>query len=660
MASLTVDPPFYLPIRRSAAELALLHGDLPESPMECAGLFALTMAIRSAHRWPVISRMLFDAQSLAISDKEHFVEGLASLVKRELSGYSLDSIERRLDALGLYLLPDSFSAIDPSTIYTDTVQISMRQFVEEEEIRIWRPKELEEDLDADLYDSEKEAKPPIIIRFSGSQEQHAVLRAIAVARDEPLYTDAHAGSGKSAVVRVLAENADSITTYLVESARNIDGSLPEVAARKVLTTADLAFRMFALAGLKRPFFARAKTNATDRCVRAGINGFTISPPSDAPWEGSEIFAPEQVLLACEAAISSFVWSEDATIGEKHFLRTAMARHWRLLAPKAEQLFKTMMTAGLAKATFSISIAHGMKWLELKGVPIPEDIGMILVDEAHDLSSPIARMLARHQRGALMLGDERQRIVKQRTRQKSRAEGRSAMRGMKTLAMSQSFRAGRGLESIVKPLELIGGSTEYATATFRGSPAIITRVRHYDTPHRTPRDGFRVFGNPFALFAEALHLKNQGARFAIRPASRNRLRNEVANILDLVQSKGMSTYARPGMHHSLSAFAASMSDLGLSDVCQLLTKGGYSIADLDQLFSLEVPWNEAVVTLCMLEDAKNVQSPRVIIEPSCFLESVAERFDIANAIYLAATRAQSELWIPGDGLDRVRTFANSAE
>ncbi|WP_204276739.1 hypothetical protein, partial [Klebsiella aerogenes] len=53
---------------------------------------------------------------------------------------------------------------------------------------------------------------------------------------------------------------------------------------------------------------------------------------------------------------------------------------------AEHVWRCMFDAELQRGTLlSLSPAHIGKWLALRGVTPPLDMGMLLVDEAHDLS-----------------------------------------------------------------------------------------------------------------------------------------------------------------------------------------------------------------------------------------------------------------------------------
>ena len=45
---------------------------------------------------------------------------------------------------------------------------------------------------------------------------------------------------------------------------------------------------------------------------------------------------------------------------------------------------------------------------------------------------------------------------------------------------------------------------------------------------------------------------------------------------------------------------------------------------------------------------------VTLAPCCFEQALAERqLHPARAVYQAITRARHELWLPGDGMDRLR-------
>ncbi len=64
----------------------------------------------------------------------------------------------------------------------------------------------------------------------------------------------------------------------------------------------------------------------------------------------------------------------------------------------------MFDAELQRGTLlSLSPAHIGKWLALRGVTPPLDMGMLLVDEAHDLSPSWKQLLAGHAPGVVSLG-----------------------------------------------------------------------------------------------------------------------------------------------------------------------------------------------------------------------------------------------------------------
>ena len=103
-----------------------------------------------------------------------------------------------------------------------------------------------------------------------------------------------------------------------------------------------------------------------------------------------------------------------------------------------------------------------------------------------------------------------------------------------------------------------------------------------------------------------------------------------------------------------ASAQQLQDAGYAALRQRI-EDGFSLAALDALLAASADTDNAALLLGLVEHAKNLEADVVALSPCCFDRSIEQHhYHPARAAYQAMTRARHELWLPGDGMDRLRS------
>ena len=638
----------FLPLRRRMLAQHLGRGTPPATPLEQAGLLAAQLCRLHAHPRAHLERLLHDACALFAADD-------GSAVAAQLSGKggegqpALEAWLAELAMHGVLLAPDEaverFVAASPNAYPGADFQAACQVTLAEHTIRYpatAAPEDEGEAVDPESDPDEEAPHATGAIERNGlfTSEQARVLRAIAANPDELIDLDAYAGTGKSHLVLALMDARPGRYTYIAPSRGQVEAFRPRLPAdsgTRLLTQIELANLMVQQAARSGrgngfvPTYRLSTIPAWEITRRIGLQGI-----------GQRV--PEQVLMTALEGINRWCASASPTLQAAHFDRSLP---WAMLdaAPyvaAAEHVWRCMFDAGVQKGgCLSLNTGHLGKWLELQGVAPPVGLGMLLVDEAHELSPAWKQVLARHAPGVVSLGDPHQRLVGRASRWSS----------SKVLEMSQSVRQGSQVDGLVNQslaLDDIGASSE----RFMGASDRATGVRRYATWSQVPQSGARLYGSLWRLLHEAHQLLAQGARVHVHPASLRLLQKEAQAPIDAWRSVRRGESSR-----RWEAFVEACEQRGQDDIPALFS-GGFDSTALEQLLAALVPVQEAGITLCLAQHAKNLQFDRVAMSACCFITGYETRqaHSPVRAAYLALTRGSQQLWLPGDAMEQLQLSA----
>ena len=642
-AALSPHTTHFLPLQRRTLAQHVGRGTSPATPLEQAGLLAARLCRTQVHPGAQLERLLHDACALFAADD-------GSAAAAQLSGTggegqpALDAWLADLALHGVLLGPDEvverFVAASPGAYPGADFQAACQVTLAEHTIRF--PATVAPDDEDEQADPEARPAATPAIERNGlyTSEQARVLRAIAANPDELIDLEAYAGTGKTHLVLALMDARPGRYTYIAPSRGQVEAfrpRMPSEAATRLLTQIELANLMAqqaARSGRSKGFVPTYRLSTVplwEIARRIGMQGI-----------GQRV--PEQVLVTALEGINRWCASSAPQLQAVHFDRSLP---WAMLdaAPyvaAAEHVWRCMFDPAVQKGgCLSLNTGHLGKWLWLQGVAPPVELGMLLVDEAHELSPAWKEVLARHAPGVVSLGDPHQRLV-------GRASRWSAS---KVLEMSQSVRQGSQVDALVNQslaLDDLGTSSE----RFAGASDRATGVRRYAAWSQVPVQGARLYGSLWRLLQEAHQLLEQGARVHVHPSSLRLMQKEAQGPIDAWRSVRRGESSR-----RWDAFVEACEQRGQGDIPALFS-GGFDSCGLEQLLATLVPAQDAGIMLCMAQHAKNLQFDRVAMSPCCFITGYETRqvHSPVRSAYLALTRGSHQLWLPGDAMEQLQLSA----
>jgi len=641
---------YHLPLTKESARKFLSLGSEFEQAIEAAGMFAAMNALRKPSAYPVLERLVRDAHPLFQTAPEAGHEKLVQL--RE----SLES--RNVEDFVQSLLDLNVSLVDEQDIesrrwrghdgrYAPSFQRSCSEAQEEISVVFHRPGS-DEDNDSEAHeDWDVEVKPRRApLHLHGSRDQSTAIRLIANAPGERISIEAYAGTGKTFLLHALRDHLPDGFTFIVPNKEQGDALNEHSAAKaRIRFTAlnALAGRLASIharaAGLAfLPKLGYSEWSTEEQAQMAGIS----------PIGGASI---RSVMWRLKNGIGAWCRSPDSTIRAKHFARAGLVDRSELpiYVAAAEKLWRAMFSPAPRKGqAFEIWADHIGKWLESRGAGIIGQRGVLVVDEAHDLSPAWGRLFDSYSGGCVLLGDPHQRL---------RGLGFRSEQALST-TMTTSLRTGvQAADMIERTLEL---SPHRTMTRFDSSREHVTHVRLYSSPKELPEHGLRLFGSEWAMFEAAQRRKKADAPFVMLPASLTLMEKNVRNALTLFFGRATWHGLRVSGHRKWEGLAADLHQRGLSAIVRMFERG-FEDENLSELLAFERRGRGASLTLGLIDHAKNLEFPMVAMAPCCYGDAAAQRaFEPVHASYLAMTRAQQELWVPGDATDRLSDLRASLQ
>ncbi|WP_164079660.1 hypothetical protein [Stenotrophomonas maltophilia] len=634
----------FLPLQRKSLARYVAHGTPPQTAVEQAGLMAAQLCRTRLHPAAEIERLLHDACALFAGN-----EGAAAQLAGPGGGGQpeLDAWLTALAAHGVLLAPaeilQDVIAQSPREYPGLALQQACQETLVEHEIRF--PATFSSDDDEATQDDVAAADARSVEHHGlYTSEQARVLRAIAANPDELIDLDGYAGTGKGHLVLALMEARPGRYTYVAPSRGQVEAfraRVPASTAVRLLTQIEFANRVAqhaARSGQTGGFVAsyrRSTHTPREIAGRIGLQGI-----------GGR--SPEQVLLTAFEAINRWCASSAPGLAFQHFDRSVPAAMLDVspYMAAAEHVWRCMFDAELQRGTLlSLSPAHIGKWLALRGVTPPQDMGMLLVDEAHDLSPSWKQLLATHAPGVVSLGDPHQCLTGTVPR----------WAASKVLEMHQSVRQGNQVEGLVNQTLALDGLGQ-DSGPFVGATDRATGVLHYRDWAQVPSEGLRIHGSVADLALDVAQLHALGLRPYLHPASLRALRSVLQRPLDAWRRRRDSA-----SDQEWERFLATQADEGQGALVELFASADRVQSLLLALDDQDTP-AEGRVALCLAEHAKNLQFDVVSLSPGCFSAGQGGRIwhNPVRAVYLALTRARRQLHVPGDGMEQLQHTATLQE
>lgn len=641
--------PYYLPVSRHTAEQFLSTGSVPDTLIERVGLLAMLAVVgRPGMGRHALGRLIAEADaSLWRVDAGEVALQLQS-IKSNVKDVQQDNVEALLAEQGVeFASEEKLSAglwRGMNGRYTPAFQEACRDTLQEFDFALECGSRAEADK---VYEDTDTSIVPVRqwARSSGTRDQVVITQAFAADPDEHFALTAYAGSGKTHLLFALAGTGIECTHLAPTNAhqfafRQRVGSAGVESKTLYELAMTIASRFFQQRGTRWAKPPQVRDSNWPFARQADVAGLSSI-------DGVE---PYVVLRGVHATLRAWCYSQDEEVGLHHLPRSLSllsVSEKNVYISYARRVWDLMFPANNpgSEQIFSIKLYHVVKWLGLAGACIPP-MGTLLVDEAHDLPGCWYHLLDRYPHGWVMMADPYQSTAS-RTFEVGRA---------KKFGMVQSVRTGEQAMPFVRGV-LAHHSQELVTAPIVGSRDHVTRPKLYDQKAELPEQGLRVYGSEWFMLADALRLKDAGASFRFVPASGDQLHKAVRDAISLRKYRERpKSYGLRGFT-AWSELADYFAEIGCPSVARLFNRG-FDVPNLDELFQAQSTNGEQAVLLGMLDHCKNLEYSAVLMSNCCFLDTFrrSEKDLFFRSVYVAMTRVQDELWLPGDAMDKLDDIA----
>lgn len=628
-------PPLYLPVTEKDARRLLDAGVAPAGSIECAALFVaimqcnLQMAEHGAPApmtTPVLMRYFRESLPLFVADPAEGARTLSMLAAQRPR--TIRQMCQILHGLNISFAPAGAGGLAAADAPFDIAAYQSQCLTQMEPCSIALAPPYDEDsMDSDGADGA--TAPPARLEFSGYRGQRTAAAVIAADRDERIYVQAYAGTGKTHLLREIMARASDLTYVAPTLAHSID--IQQYAKMgRVLSPTAFVNRVSSRFpwhehGFSRPVTTRVSSEVS---LQQQIEALSI--------EDAEGIQAAQVLRLAWRALSAWCKSDSPAMTEQdveraiardiaHLNRTSTAKHVHRAAKRLwGAMFASPRRSPLG-GRLLLSQNHLAKWLVLHDARLPAEFDPIITDEAHDIPGGVLSLMSRHHRGVILMGDSHQSLRMERGPQA----------GFKTVSICESVRTGVGPERLINSLiEVSGGNLG---ESFEANRHHLTRIEGFDARYRPLDVDLWVYGDVQAMLNGILAARAAGDSPRVLPASAHAADRELERLEYLLQING----GAPGKDWISKAGSAGF--VRLRDY--LLKQGASGIHELRR--ACKNAEAHAGPAVCLVEHAKNIQVQTVVMDASCSTTQGRPRDRYAaRATYQCVTRAHGRIWVPG--------------
>ncbi|OZB73374.1 MAG: hypothetical protein B7X33_00005, partial [Lysobacterales bacterium 13-68-4] len=398
------------------------------------------------------------------------------------------------------------------------------------------------------------------VAVRSTDDQARFITKVAADPEELHVLQGYAGTGKTHLTVMLHQHLGKLTHVLLR-ASDAEAFKERTGLRdiKTLTLGNLARRM-----------------VFDQ-FRGRLSARQCPPPLgtghlDLPAQADEIGVPRSgvgqksapaVMGDLIKVVRRFCRTDATEIDPIMFVGLGYdATDLQLVTALAQRLWQAMFEPLQVNAPqpFSLWEYHLAKWLALRGARIPP-MGMLVIDEGHDLSPAWIQLMSTYADGLLLMGDPYQRLS---------GIARAPERAI-TSSIGQSVRTGQQAIPMIKGV-LRGHSETLMSEDLRGSREHDTRVRSYTQRDEVRDVGLRVYGSIWQLFADAMRMRESGNAFSILPVSFDALKAVLTDALTLYRYGDKPRRRELEGIRSRDALDAHLAAIGQDKIRRMLAKG----------------------------------------------------------------------------------------
>ncbi|MFJ7794491.1 helicase [Pseudomonas sp. NPDC096950] len=490
-------------------------------------------------------------------------------------------------------------------------------------------------------------------RFTLSSQQARTFRVLQAEHDESIHIQALAGTGKTHLIERMINTLTNCHPLLLAFTRvQLDSLMLRVGVDRVT---GMTFGGFANHVLRRD-----RSKPYRHPGRRSMPRHQVTPEEVALRLGLMAVGrlnPSQVASACAKMVIRFCHSSDSAIHEGHIPKlgfTLDTVEQAVLAQYAHELWTQTIDPTDARFDLPLRGYHCIKQMSLlPDAFIGHEFTHIIVDEAHDLTWPMASFLDRCPQPVISLGDACQRL-----------DGNVSTRAgnIRHREITHSIRAGRQIEGVIN--SLIDKNPLFQLGFIEGNSDKDTKVEFYDRAEIPTSPTTILVSSEWGLFEWFQRLGKAGVSFSLLPGAVSTFRRFILDCIELFHSQTRPTHSALFRYSNWDDLHADMDpgNTSFHRVDRMLRKG-YSAIDFEaSLLTLDTS-GCAPIKLGRVVDAKNMEIDTVMLAPD-LLGDVRPGDRIATgsafaALYTAGTRARHQLIVPGNLKDWASDAARPA-
>lgn len=476
-----------------------------------------------------------------------------------------------------------------------------------------------------------------IIRLS--DPQHRLIETIRANPGDSIEAQAYAGSGKTFLLKeVVGILQGKKCLFLADIESKLWPVRNQFSQQKIQ-----ALTFFELASL---ILARGNPLLKDKIRAAANRRFSAESVAERLNISSlgNLSGP-QIVRALRPAINKFCLSTDRDITASHLPLTLLASlsavQQQLLVTLANQLWSAMIDLDRQDLAIPVTGWHRLKQIALMGLHIPAVYQVVVIDEGHDLISPMVEILDRSPQVVITLGDQFQNL-----------QGRpvSHAASIRHREMTLSLRAGPQLAEYLNPL--IYAHPDARVEPFTGNVEKETLIAEYPAGQFPPEPAAVLVADEWGVFDWLILNRHHGRGAAV--AKSVELGTFLEDCLSLYTGLASPQHPKLAGYRTWTELRASMTwNDAFVRVENWLEKVGtkfgvsglYNGAELNEL-GRGIPNRHLIVTVAA---AKNFELPRVAISEDIYysvdLRSKQELSRKLALLYTAITRCSGKIYFP---------------
>src|SRR5690554_4913977 len=621
----------FLPLYRTVAQ-RLSEGELPEFfnsatvPQLAAVLFIQNAEKLAQQQAPLASMQRQFAQIISAGNQanQQLPKAFQQLVGERFSVEQLSAGLSQLAGLKISLLDDEHPAAEER--YLDAEGEWLFTFSSEYQKEVMPLQK--------VYFAEYQAE------LSVTDPQSRALREFLAAPDESFNVQGYAGSGKTHLISRFTQLLEPQRTLLLAQTF---GQLQALKSRAgehfpAMTFGQAVAQVFDNNLLANSWRLKDKSRAQQT--------WQVSHAQVVQWLNLPAIAylsAEQVASICVRTVASFCNTNADSIDVVHLpagiasnlvpvdiavLLETVRRYWSELVQPSEPHIR-----------LPIRGYHRIKLMALTKEVLDQQYTHIIVDEGHDIPTPMLQILDRSPQAVITLSDELQNLSGLPPERRD---------GIRQRSIAQSVRLGKQVEQVVNPL--IQAHPSAVKERFSGRADHCTHLHYYSGWHIPNQPTTLIVADEFDLFAWFQRLTHAEASFRLFPST---FKDFMIFAQDCIELYSRGTRPRHGLifrYASWDALSEAMAHSPSFQSIERMLQKGYSLMDFQTAVDRHMRKGQGHIILARVSDTKNMEFASVYLSKDLLVaptsrDNVDSRAQLFSRLYTACTRAQHELIVP---------------